>query len=85
MWDSKTGCARIMLVPCTVSTTGMQVAPCADLSAPVQVWVLWVCASLLLMRGIMGVLSDYEGTEYTYMCASAVAVMDDLCSRSAVA
>ncbi len=36
-----------------------------------QVWILWVCASLLLMRGICGVLSDYQGTEYIYMCASA--------------
>ena len=42
------------------------------LSAPicVQVWVLWVCATLLLMRGICGVLSDYQSTEYIYMCAS---------------
>jgi len=36
----------------------------------VQVWILWVCASLLLMRGICGVLSDYQGTEHIYMCAS---------------
>ena len=58
------GCPSVVsFVKCPSSRSSLSSTYC------VQIAILWVCASLLLMRGICGVLSDYEGTEYTYMCA----------------
>ena len=38
-----------------------------------QIVILWVVATLLLMRGICGVLSSYSSTMYIYSCASGPA------------